>query len=98
MLISDQTCDYGGQDTPFMQAITTAPGLMALFSAHDHGDTWCYKWDKLVPGMVVKGNGISEYFKILHFHNADAPQTSASISTPAMEATAHGQEAPVKFC
>lgn len=30
-------CDYGGQDVPFMEAITTTRGLMAVFSGHDHG-------------------------------------------------------------
>ncbi|KXT06329.1 hypothetical protein AC578_9161 [Pseudocercospora eumusae] len=59
---TDGGCDYGGQDTPFMQAITTTPGLIALFSGHDHGNTWCYKWDELVPGMVVEGNGLNLCF------------------------------------
>jgi len=45
-----------------MEAITTTPGLMAVFSGHDHGDTWCYKWDTLLPGMSVKGNGINLCF------------------------------------
>ncbi|KAI6781898.1 uncharacterized protein J7T54_005108 [Emericellopsis cladophorae] len=60
--VHDGTCSYGGQDTPFMQAITTTPGLMALFSGHDHGATWCYKWEGLIPGMVVAGNGINMCF------------------------------------
>ncbi|KAI2780227.1 Metallo-dependent phosphatase [Daldinia loculata] len=47
------TCDYGGQDIPFMQAISAVPGLMAVFSGHDHGNTWCYKWDRLLPNMTV---------------------------------------------
>nr|POE54143.1 putative inactive purple acid phosphatase 16 [Quercus suber] len=58
----DGTCEYGGQDVPFMQAITTTPGLMAVFSGHDHGDTWCYKWDTLIPGMTVAGNGVNLCF------------------------------------
>jgi len=58
----DGSCEYGGQDVPFMEAITTTPGLMAVFSGHDHGDTWCYKWDTLLPGMSVKGNGINLCF------------------------------------
>ncbi|KAK3312989.1 Metallo-dependent phosphatase-like protein [Apodospora peruviana] len=58
----DGSCEYGGQDTPFMQAITTTPGLMALFTGHDHGNTWCYKWQGLVPGLTVKGNGINLCF------------------------------------
>lgn len=58
----DGTCSYGGQDIPFMQAITSTPGLMAVFSGHDHGDTWCYRWDTLLPGMTVAGNGINLCF------------------------------------
>lgn len=30
-------CDYGGQDVPFMEALTSTKGLMAVFSGHDHG-------------------------------------------------------------
>ena len=58
----DGTCSYGGQDIPFMHALTTTPGVMALFSGHDHGDTWCFKWDSLLPGMTVAGNGINMCF------------------------------------
>ncbi|KAF3065213.1 putative inactive purple acid phosphatase 16 [Daldinia childiae] len=50
---NDGTCEYGGQDIPFMQAISAVPGLMAVFSGHDHGNTWCYKWDRLLPNMTV---------------------------------------------
>ncbi|KAI8956774.1 Metallo-dependent phosphatase [Daldinia sp. FL1419] len=50
---NDGTCDYGGQDIPFMRAISAVPGLMAVFSGHDHGNTWCYKWDRLLPNMTV---------------------------------------------
>ena len=56
------SCEYGGQDVPFMEAITSTPGLMAVFSGHDHGDTWCYKWDTLLPSMTVKGNGVNLCF------------------------------------
>lgn len=59
---NDGSCSYGGQDVPFMQAITTMPGLMGVFSGHDHGATWCYKWDRLVPGMTVAGNGVNLCF------------------------------------
>ncbi|KAK4120733.1 Metallo-dependent phosphatase [Parathielavia appendiculata] len=59
---NDGTCGYGGQDEPFMRAITSTPGLMALFSGHDHGDTWCYKWEGLLPGMTVEGNGVNLCF------------------------------------
>ncbi|KAK4101290.1 Metallo-dependent phosphatase [Parathielavia hyrcaniae] len=56
------TCAYGGQDEPFMRTVASTPGLMALFSGHDHGDTWCYKWEGLVPGVAVEGNGVSLCF------------------------------------
>jgi hypothetical protein len=58
----DPDCRYGGQDVPFMQAIATTPGLMAVFSGHDHGATWCYRWDELIPGMIVRGGGVSLCF------------------------------------
>ncbi|KAI1505695.1 Metallo-dependent phosphatase-like protein [Biscogniauxia marginata] len=48
----DGSCSYGGQDVPFMQAISGIPGVMALFSGHDHGDTWCYKWNERLPNMT----------------------------------------------
>ncbi|GAW12477.1 hypothetical protein ANO14919_018470 [Xylariales sp. No.14919] len=60
---NDGTCTYGAQDTEFMRAISHTEGLIALFSGHDHGDTWCYKWDKLLPGMdVTPANNISLCF------------------------------------
>ena len=59
---NDGTCQYGGLDVPFMQAITETPGLMALFSGHEHGDTWCYKWTGLVPPMTVAGDGVNLCF------------------------------------
>ncbi|KAL7823483.1 Metallo-dependent phosphatase-like protein [Trichoderma gracile] len=59
---NDGKCGYGGQDVPFMQAVATTPGLMAVFSGHDHGATWCYRWDRLVPGMTVAGTGVNLCF------------------------------------
>ncbi|KAG6254882.1 hypothetical protein E4U24_007160 [Claviceps purpurea] len=59
---NDGSCPYGGQDLPFMQAVSTTPGLIGLFSGHDHGATWCYKWNHLVPGMTVAGNGLNLCF------------------------------------
>ncbi|ORY71527.1 Metallo-dependent phosphatase-like protein [Pseudomassariella vexata] len=58
----DRTCEYGGQDVPLMKAITSTAGLMAVFSGHDHGDTWCYKWNSLLPGLSVTGNGVNLCF------------------------------------
>lgn len=60
--VNDGSCEYGGQDVPFMQAIASTPGLMALFSGHDHGDTWCYKWDTQLTGMNVAGSGVNLCF------------------------------------
>ncbi|CAK7218659.1 hypothetical protein SEUCBS140593_003623 [Sporothrix eucalyptigena] len=56
-------CAYGGQDEPFMRAIATCgngTGVIALFSGHDHGDTWCHTWDagKKLPGVDIPGTGV----------------------------------------
>jgi hypothetical protein len=59
---NNSTCSYGGQDIPFMQALVSTPGLMAVFSGHDHGDTWCYKWNTQLPGMTVVGDGLNICF------------------------------------
>ncbi|KAI1776267.1 Metallo-dependent phosphatase [Hypoxylon cercidicola] len=60
---NDGSCDYGSQDIPFMQAVSEVPGLMAVFSGHDHGNTWCYKWDRLLPNMTVAPqNGVNLCF------------------------------------
>ena len=37
----DTVSYYTGQDIPFMSALLDTPGLMAMFSGHDHGDDWC---------------------------------------------------------
>ncbi|KAK1808555.1 hypothetical protein LTR12_017094 [Friedmanniomyces endolithicus] len=55
-------CVYGGQDVPFMRALASTKGLMAVFSGHDHGDTWCYKWDGVLPGTEVEGDGVNLCF------------------------------------
>lgn len=60
--VNNGTCDYGGQDLPFMRAAANIPGVLAVFSGHDHGDTWCAKWDALLPDMWVQGNGINLCF------------------------------------
>lgn len=59
---NDGSCQYGGQDLPFMQAIASTPGLIGVFSGHDHGDTWCHKWEGMIPGVPVPGNGINLCF------------------------------------
>ncbi|KAJ1329779.1 3',5'-cyclic-AMP phosphodiesterase [Microdochium nivale] len=71
----DDTCEYGGQDLSFMKAVASMPGLMGVFSGHDHGNTWCYKWDSplvlaaantttsaAAAGETVAGNGINLCF------------------------------------
>ena len=55
---NDGSCSYGEQDVPFMEAITSTPGFMALFSGHDHGDTWCYQWKDQLSGVSMDGNGV----------------------------------------
>jgi len=37
----DNVCTYTGQDIPFMSALANTPGMMAMFSGHDHGNDWC---------------------------------------------------------
>ncbi|KAH8689015.1 Metallo-dependent phosphatase-like protein [Talaromyces proteolyticus] len=55
---SDGSFNYTDQDMPFMKALASTGGLIASFSGHDHGDDWCFKWDKRLPGMDVAGNGV----------------------------------------
>ncbi|KAF6825664.1 calcineurin-like phosphoesterase [Colletotrichum plurivorum] len=56
------SCSYGGQDKPFMEAITGTPGVLAVFSGHDHGNSWCYKWSDAVDGLSVQGTGVNLCF------------------------------------
>ncbi|KAJ4315873.1 hypothetical protein N0V84_008142 [Fusarium piperis] len=56
---TSRNCDYGDQDLPFMRALISTPGLMGLFYGHDHGNSWCYKWDDQLPGMNLTGSGIN---------------------------------------
>ena len=62
---NDGTCEYGGQDVPFMQAITTTPGLIALFSGHDHGDTWVRRIQKRLGRT-----GLEIAIHLTYFHSA----------------------------
>lgn len=52
-------CDYGNQDMLLMQALVSTPGVIGLFSGHDHANSWCYKWDSKVGDMELEGNGIN---------------------------------------
>lgn len=47
---------------PFMQAVATTPGVLALFSAHEHGNTWCYKWDAHLTNMTSGREGVNLCF------------------------------------
>jgi hypothetical protein len=53
---------YAGQDVPFMSALLDTPDLMGVFSGHDHGDDWCFKWARKLPGMNLTGNGLDLCF------------------------------------
>lgn len=57
-----QGCFYGRQDEPFMRALASTAGLMAVFSAHDHGISWCTKWNSTTQGMSTGGTGINLCF------------------------------------
>lgn len=50
------------QDTPLMQALLNSKHLTAAFSGHQHGDDWCFKWDKQLSGMNLIGDGLNLCF------------------------------------
>ncbi|KAK5112498.1 hypothetical protein LTR62_004255 [Meristemomyces frigidus] len=60
--VSGTVSSYGGQDIPFMQALLDTPNLISVFSGHDHGDDWCFKWNSRLPGMNLTGNGLDLCF------------------------------------
>ncbi|KAL9126317.1 MAG: hypothetical protein Q9217_004617 [Psora testacea] len=45
--------DTGTESVPFMQALLDTPGLHSIYSAHDHGDSWCGRW----PNTTLQGYG-----------------------------------------
>lgn len=55
-------CNYGGQDVPLIRALAETPGLMGLFSGHDHGNSWCYRWEGDAPGSDIAANGLNLCF------------------------------------
>ncbi|KAJ0159491.1 putative inactive purple acid phosphatase 16 [Colletotrichum tanaceti] len=55
-------CDYGGQDVAFMKAVSESPGVVGVFSGHDHGNSWCTKWKGKVDGVAVDGTGVNLCF------------------------------------
>lgn len=59
---SETVYSYDGQDVPFMQALLDTAGLMAVFSGHDHGNDWCFKWNGTLSGMDLAGNGLDLCF------------------------------------
>lgn len=58
----DSSGKYDGSDIPFMQALMNTDGLLAVFSGHDHGNDWCYKWGSKLSGMNLTGNGLDICF------------------------------------
>ncbi|KAF2098994.1 Metallo-dependent phosphatase [Rhizodiscina lignyota] len=54
----DNAGEYDGSDVPFMQALLDTEGLIAVFSGHDHGNDWCYKWNSTLNGMGLEGDGL----------------------------------------
>lgn len=46
----------GGQDMPFVEAIANTTGVVGVISAHDHGLSWCWTWDKKLTG-IPDGHG-----------------------------------------
>lgn len=51
--------DKGG---PFLQALLDTKNMTATFSGHQHGDDWCFKWDRQLSGMTLAGNGLDLCF------------------------------------
>lgn len=60
--VSGTVSSYSGQDIPFMQALLDTKSLKAVFSGHDHGDDWCFKWNGTLSGMNLTGNCIDLCF------------------------------------
>ncbi|KAJ5145535.1 uncharacterized protein N7515_000099 [Penicillium bovifimosum] len=55
----DLPSGYRSQDFPFMQALLNTSGLAAVFSGHDHGNDWCFRWDDRLAGMNLTGSGVN---------------------------------------
>lgn len=55
-------CSYGGNDQPFMDALAATPGLIAVFSGHDHGISWCQKWASPQNSYGGAGAGVNLCF------------------------------------
>jgi hypothetical protein len=50
--------EYTGQDKAFMKALLETENLMGVFSGHDHGDDWCFKWNENLTFLDLTGNGL----------------------------------------
>ncbi|PON28925.1 calcineurin-like phosphoesterase [Trichoderma gamsii] len=50
--------EYTGQDKAFMKALLETEKLMGVFSGHDHGDDWCFKWNETLTFLDLTGNGL----------------------------------------
>ncbi|OAQ89688.1 metallophosphoesterase [Purpureocillium lilacinum] len=55
-------CRWGEQDVPFIRALSGTEGLMAVFSGHDHGNTWCRRWHEVIDSENIQGNNINLCF------------------------------------
>jgi len=53
---------YGHEDEAFMRALVNTPGLMTVFSGHNHRNDWCWKWNGQVPGLEIVGDGVNFCF------------------------------------
>lgn len=45
-----QGSSSGKEDLHFMRALQETKGLKAVFSGHDHGDSWCANWSERAEG------------------------------------------------
>ncbi|KAK1996704.1 calcineurin-like phosphoesterase [Colletotrichum falcatum] len=55
-------CDYGGQDAAFMRAVAGSPGMIGVFSGHDHGNSWCARWEGEAGEAAADGRGVNLCF------------------------------------
>lgn len=58
----DSAGNWDKSDAPFMQALLDTQGLIAVFSGHDHGNDWCYKWNSTLFNMTFSGDGLDICF------------------------------------
>jgi hypothetical protein len=51
------------RDTPFMDALHNTPGLLAVFSGHNHRVDWCMRWPKSMSVCFGRRTGYGGYDK-----------------------------------